>query len=324
MAFVQRQIILTITLQSRQGEPAKGIAADQNPAFSGTNSNTVRIVGGGFDGLRISAKVTKTGAPGFGEAVVQIYNLPSTLINQIGTLGVTYIMMTGKNLITIEAGDVGAQPTKIFSGTINQAYADFSGAPDSIFNIAATEFGFEAVAPADAVSIPGSSSVVTIFENLAAAAGLKLINTFTDGAAPMLSNTYLSGSLRDQIRRLAKAGGVSYVVDIAKGTITIGPKNFGLAIPGAPVPVIGPPPTGKMVGYPSYTQAGVKVKTEFTTDISFGEVVKVEGSALTQANGTFWVYYLDHDLECQAPDGPWFTNLELAVSPLVAPTSSAP
>lgn len=328
-SFAERQIILTITLQSRQGLPSKSVGADANPMFQGTRSNTVRIIGGGAaaqNGLRIAAKIVIPGAPSMAQAVVQIYNLPLALIKQISTLGTQYIQAVGANSITIEAGDAGAQPTKLFSGTINQAYADFAAAPDSIFNITAQDLGVLGPAPARPASFKGSRSVATILENLAAQAGLTFINNLPGGVSPFVSNAYLSGSIAHQIRSIAEHGGVAWSVDGARGTLTIGPKNGTLSAPGAAVPVIGPPPTGKMVGYPAYTQTGIRVKNEFTTAIGYATTVQVKDSSIPNANGTWVVYYLDHDLECQAPDGPWFTNLEMRslTTPQPLPTPSSP
>jgi hypothetical protein len=41
-----------------------------------------------------------------------------------------------------------------------------------------------------------------------------------------------------------------------------------------------------------------------------GRKIEVK-SGLIQANGIWTVFYLDCDLECQAPDGSRFTNLEV-------------
>ncbi len=327
MSYVERQIIVTITLQARQGLPTKGVAADPNPTFQGTNSNTVKLTGGGpatKNGLRISAQITRPGAPGLGEANIQIYNLPLSLINQIGTLGVPYVYMVGANSITIEAGDANTQPTTLFKGTINSAYADFSVVPDSIFNISAQAISLFGAAPAPAIGYAGAKSVGTLFQTLATQAGLTLFNNFPNGVTPVLSNPYLSGSIRDQIRSLAQHSGVAWNVDDVKGILTIWPKNTSALPPGTKVPVLAPPPNGNMVGYPSYTQQGIKVRAEFNTAIEYGTTVEVR-SSLTQANGNWIVYYLDYDLECQTPDGPWFINLEMGAPGFpIFPQSSAP
>lgn len=324
MTFAARQIIITVTLQARQGAPFKNLAANPNPTFKGTTSNTVRIVGGGdpsANGLRISARVANAGMPSFSRAIVQIHNLPLPLINQIGTLGTTFIQAVGANAITIEAGDAGKQPTKIFQGFIVSAMGEFPPAADSVFNINCQAFGVGAAAPAQSVGYRGPTSSGTIFANLAKQAGLTLVNRFSGGVAPTVYDQYLSGALRDQIRDLAQTANVACNVDDVKGTLVIGPTLDSLSAPGEVVPVIAPPPLGNMVGYPSYTQTGIRVRTEFTTAIGYGTTVQVKNSQLENANGNWVVYYLDHDLECQSPNGPWFTNLEARSTRTPAPVN---
>jgi hypothetical protein len=310
MTFASRQIILTFKLQPKQGAPFKNLAANPNPTFKGTTSNSVRIAGGADTGLRVSAKVSNAGMPSFSKAVVQVYNLPLTLINQLGTLGTTYIQAVGANAITIEAGDAGQQPKKIFQGYIVTAYGDFTLAPDSVFNITANAFGVGAAATAQSIGYRGATSSGTIFANLAKQAGLTLVNRFSGGVAPTVYDQYLHGSIRDQIKELAQAVNVACNVDDVNQTLVIGPTLGSLSAPGEVVPVIAPPPNGGMIGYPSYTQTGVRLRTEFTTVFGYGTTVRVKGSQLTNANGDWVISYLDHDLECQAPNGPWFTNIE--------------
>lgn len=327
MSFVERQIVVTITLQTKQGAPAKGVAADPNPTFSGPNTNTVTIKGGGTaaqNGLRISAKITRAGAPGFGEASIQIFNLPLNIINKVSTLGVPFIFMVGTNTITIEAGDANATPTKIFSGTINQAWADYQAGSDSIFNITAQSLNFFGVAPGEARGYNGDRAASDLFASVASQAGLTLVNRL-GSTNPILSNQYLSGSIRDQIRNLAQAAGVSWVVDDVKNQLIIWPKNGSNTPPDAKIPIIAPPPHGCLVGYPGYTQNGVKATIEFNSDIVYGSTVRIQGSQLEAANGDWVVYYLDYDLECQNPGGPWFTNLELGKPGFaILPQQSAP
>jgi len=316
MPFIERQITVTITLQSRLGSPTRGIAANANPTFAGTSSNTVKITGGGAaaqNGYRISARVTRAGNPSFGDADVQIYNLPESIAKQVSTLGVPLAYMVGANSIIIQANDVGSPPTTIFYGTINTAWMDYQALPDSIFNISAHSLGIYGSAPAAPLSIQGASLISSILGNLAPLVGLKLISLFSSGdTEPSLSNQYLPGSLRDQIRAVCQKAGIDYTIDDVTSSLIIAPKNKSLNLTGAPVPIIGPPPIGNMVGYPSYTAQGLRVRSEFTTAIGFGSDVIIKGSSQDVANGTWKVTYLDYDLECQAENGPWFTNLELA------------
>lgn len=316
MSYVERQIIVTITLQTKQGAPELGVAPNANPTFRGTTSNTVKLTGGGKadkNGLRIATKVTYPGQPSLGEAIVQIYNLPLPLINQLGTLGVSQVYRVGKNEITIEAGDAGSLPATIFKGTIYLAYADFSGVPDVIFNISAQAgpFALQGAVPAPAVGYKGGVQPSTLIQNISSQFGYTCINNFPPGGTPQLSNQYLCGSFKDQIKKIANNANIGFTVDDTKKQIILFPKNGSSTLSNAPIAVIGPPPVGNMVGYPAYTDRGIKVKTEFGTGIGYAAKVQVKGSQLEQANGIWVVYYLDYDLECQAPDGPWFTNLEL-------------
>ncbi len=323
MSFVERVIVITVTLQARQGLPSRGVPANSNPTFAGTNSNTVRIFGGGGaagkNGVRIAARVTRPGGVSLGQADVRIYNLPLNLINQLGTLGYPYIYMVGPNTITIEAGNEGSTLHTLFQGTIFSAYADLVGTPESVFNISAQALGLQAAAPAPAASFQGPVDVATVMQGFAAQAGLKFVN---NGVTAQLSNPYFSGSLRDQIRAIALHAGIAWAVDDTTNTLIIWPKNGNVTAPGAQIPLIAPPPKGRMIGYPTYTEQGLRLKTEYTATIGYGTQVRVE-SSLQQANGIWTVFYLDYDLECQAENGPWFTNLEVAAPgyPILPPTS---
>ena len=320
MPFIERQITITITLQARQGAPSKGVAEDANPTFkdasgADTGKNTVTINGGGTaaqNGLRISARVTRPGLPSASTAEVQIYNLSANIANQISTLGVPLVYMVGANLITIAAGDVGSPPTTIFTGTIYNAWRDLKNPPESIFNISAQWGSLYGSAPAKPLSINGSSPISTILGNVAPLAGLKLVSLFGSGQEPVISDLCLSGTVRDQIRKLVQIAGIDCNIDDVSNTLIIGPKNSSLSLEGQPIPVIGPPPIGNMVGYPAYTAQGLKVVTEFSTDIRYRSKVQIKGSSIPVANGEWVVYYMDYDLECQTENGPWYTNLEMA------------
>ncbi len=72
------------------------------------------------------------------------------------------------------------------------------------------------------------------------------------------------------------------------------------------IPIISPD-TG-MVGYPSFTQSGVVVKTLFNSAIRFGQLVSVQ-SSLQGATGQYRVQKLAHDIESEMPGGKWFTQM---------------
>jgi len=55
-------------------------------------------------GLRISAQIVKAGGLSFGDALISIYGLPLSVMNQLGTFGQT-LNLIGRNTITVKAGD---------------------------------------------------------------------------------------------------------------------------------------------------------------------------------------------------------------------------
>jgi hypothetical protein len=74
---------------------------------------------------------------------------------------------------------------------------------------------------------------------------------------------------------------------------------------GGTVPLISPA-TG-LVGYPTYSDMGITIKTLFNPFIRLAQLVTVE-SSLAFANGSWGAYYVRHELESQTPNGKWFTH----------------
>jgi hypothetical protein len=62
-----------------------------------------------------------------------------------------------------------------------------------------------------------------------------------------------------------------------------------------------------MVGYPSFSSYGVRVKMIFNPLIDVGVQLTVTGSAITPANKTWKVFYMEHELDAFVPNGKWFT-----------------
>ena len=300
MSYVERAIDLTITLQPTSTQP--------NPTFNGTTSNQVKILGGGSvarNGRRISARITKAGGASLGQAEIRIYNLPLSVMNQLSTLGTPLIYQVGRNTVVVEAGDDIDGMAVIFQGTINTAFATFDESGNATFSITAQVGELNAAASTDATSFNGTAAVATIMASLAQRGSYNFVN---NGVTVSLAYPYFSGSILDQIKTCAAAGGVQWFIDDTTNTLHIWPtggNRDGL------IPEVSAA-TG-MVGYPSYTSNGISVRTLYNPSIGFGAKISLK-SILTPAEKIWVVYYLDYDLECQEPGGPWFTNLE-AVEP---------
>lgn len=283
MALIQRLITVTFTL-------AQGTFAE-----SGQNQVTL-------EGLRVSAKVVKAGGRSLSTANVNIYGMTLSIMNQLSTLGLR-VSQLPRNIITVQAGDAVNGMATVFIGTIYNAFADFAGAPDVAFRVEAHTLGFEALSVNPSSSFPGRVPVTTIMSSIATAMGIAFEN---NGVTAVLTDTYLSGSLRQQAQLVVDAANIKWNGG-DNGVLAIWNKN---GFRNGLIPLIAAPPDGEMVGYPTYTAQGVTVKTVFSPAVSggLGTQVKVQ-SVLTPACGVWTIFTVDYDLESLMPSGQWFATL---------------
>lgn len=289
MTFAKRKINLTFVL----GTGTFGI----------TGSNTVTV-----SGLRVSASIVNAGGASMGQAIVRVFGLPLSLMNQLAQkMRVNKeSIQTRFNQLQIEAGDDVAGMSIIFQGQITLAPIDMNSYPDSSLVVTAHAGYFEAVKSANPISFPGSVDAAVILQNLATQSEYAFEN---NGVSVMLSTPYFHGSPRQQMEMCAQAANINWVID--NGTLGIWPKG---GVRGGAIPLVSAA-TG-MVGYPSNYDIGVAVKTVFNPQIRIGGAVQVK-STLPFANGQFVMFNVLHELESEMPNGQWFT--EFYGSPLNLP-----
>jgi hypothetical protein len=254
-------------------------------------------------GYRASARVSHAGGPSDGTLDLTIWGCSATVIAQIATLGAK-LNLAPKNTVVLAAGDNNGTPTTVFLGYILQAWADFGAQPEVPLHITAHTGLPQSVIPAIATSYRGSVDVGTIMSGLATSMGLKFENS---GVQVQLRNPYFAGSYKSQMRECAEAAGIN--ATIINGTLAIWPK-FGFR--NGAIPMVSKE-TG-MIGYPSYTDLGIMLKTIFNPSIGFGQKINVQ-SSLQQATGEWVVYGLGHALDEEMLEGgQWETEI-LAYSP---------
>lgn len=231
-----------------------------------------------------------------GQAAVRVYGLDPSKLRQLSALN-SAIMYQRNNKIIITAGDDVSGMGRIFEGQIAVGQIDMNGSPDSALVLSAFAGLLNAVQPAPPSSYPGTADVAVIMQNLATAMGYTFEN---NGISVILSTPYLPGTLRDQAMRCANAANINWVID--NGTLAIWPR-FGSR--GGSVPLI--TPESGMVGYPTYSEMGIALKTIFNPFLILGQTVEVR-SSLNFANGRWNIFNLEHDLESETPGGDWFTR----------------
>jgi hypothetical protein len=252
-----------------------------------------------LEGLRMSAKVSSQGNPGLSELNLLVYGMTLSLMNQLSTLGKQYqIIRTAK--VTVQAGDAQSGMFTVFQGDLINSWADFQPAPDVPFHVYAKGGYVGGLQTMPPTSFNGSTDVASFMGQCASKMNLTLEN---NGVNQKLSSPYFWGSPRAQAQQCAQAANINWVIDGDK--LAIWPKlgsRSGDAI-------VVSPSTG-MISYPTFTAAGILVRTLFNPQIKIGGNIQVQGSSLSRANGTWNVLAIDLDLESQVPKGQWFATLQ--------------
>lgn len=280
MSFVKRRIEAVITL-------GKG-------DFGETKGDTVKLAG-----LRMAARMNSFGKDSMGQIQMRIFGLPLHMINKLTTIGPIATQIRGQNRLMVSAGDEGGAMATIFDGTIDQAWGEFQGAPDVVFNVTGFAGLKDALKPIPPSTFKGSADVASIMQGLAQTMGLIFEN---NGVALQLSNPYFGGTALEQVRSCARAAGIYYAIE--RGILAIWPRRGARA---GEVPVLSPQ-TG-LIGYPTFTGSGLGLNSAFTPNAKQGGKIRVE-SQLTPANGEWVIFSVHHDLECLTPNGAWFTQIE--------------
>lgn len=244
-----------------------------------------------------------------GTASLQIFGMTESLMNQLSTLGMK-ITLLRRNGVTVEAGDEVNGMSTVFVGTVTNAWADLSAAPDVPFNVEAHAGLIEALTPVPVSSFKGTTNVATVMLGIATQMGLAFEN---NGVSVSLANPYFPGTAREQALAAAKAAGIEWAID--NGKLAIWKPG---SIRGQSYPLLSK--ESGMVGYPTYTSQGITVRSLYNPSIGFGGGIEVK-SDLTPANGKWVVFLLEHNLSSQVPRGPWFSTIS-AVRPGLGPVVS--
>ncbi len=277
-------------------------------AFGEDGSNVVDLTG-----LRCAADISKPGNGTLSSANLRVWGMSLDTMAKLTVLNQLLYSSGRENTLTISAGDETNGLSVCFVGTINEAWADFQSAPDVLFQVTATNGILAALKPVPATSFNGAVDVATVLAGIATQMGLQLEN---NGVSVVLRNTYLPGTALDQLRTVMRQADIEYVIDDT--TLAIWPKGGNR---GGQIPLLSPE-TG-MVGYPTFTQNSLYVRTLFNPGIAFGQLLEIK-SVVPQATGSNWkAVNLTHNLTTETADGPWFTTVECALPGAPDPLGNA-
>lgn len=234
------------------------------------------------------------------------------------------ISRISSSTVKVEALDEQSAPATIFFGQIMEGYADLQQAPNTTFRVKAytnTIYSAQKILP---LSYPGKIPAESVLSDICAQSGLRLqAHNFTG----VFDQGYYSyGTTLDQIDKIVSAFQGSYV--IADGTILrVWGKNY--VKNDSDLPEISP--ENGLIGYPQYSNIGVKFQTLFRSDITYWTPFslqssyvpagwEVDGQGKNQAgqqvglrpfyNGIWLATLINHSLSAEMPGGPWLTEIE--------------
>jgi hypothetical protein len=295
MAITQRLITATVQL-------ANNPQTNQPSTFAESGSDTVTL-----SGSRCSLRVQNSGGPAGTTAQFMIWGLTRSLMDQLSTLGLVFNIVP-KNTITISAGDAVNGMSVVFVGVIVSGYGDYNKAPDVPFMIEANSSGYDFVASVPPSSFQGTADVATIMSGFARQMGIGFEN---NGITAQLVNPYFSGTIWQQVldcRRAAHINADKINGGVGGGQVlSIWPIGGNRNTPN--IPLVAPPAMGgQMIGYPSYTQQGIKVDSVFNPQFTRGGLIQVK-SNLPKAAGQWAVTKLDLALDSLVPKGQWMATM---------------
>lgn len=269
-------------------------------SFDASGSNTVDLAG-----LRVRASLVNTMSTTMDSLELEIWGMPLAVMNQLTILQNGYTQGI-QNEVQLTAGD-GDNMSLIFRGQVFTAWADFSAQPEGVFLVHAFSALASAYASTPAISYRGAVDAATVANSIALQMSPPLtLQNF--GVNVQLTDLNLPGDALQQLRKLARAADFQWATDEV-GVLAIWPRGSDRKINAVDVNAS----TG-LVGFPSYNDKGVSFSTLFNPSLRVNGPVNLQ-SASTPSNGVWHPFNITHDLECQFPDGRWFSHCECQFFP---------
>lgn len=261
-------------------------------AFDNSNGADTLIL----SGLRVVAEIDSFGDVQSDECRLRIFGMTQEHMNRLSFRW--YANGIPQNTVTVEASTGNGVNAVLFRGNIVYAQADYSGAPDVVFEVQATNNAYAQVLPGRAQSFRGSVPVQTILTSIADQLGASVVN---NGVTTTLPNCTLKGSLNDQMMLVKKHANIelSYEPPIIYIYPLNGKRNDSVFEMNSS--------TG-MVGWPSVDVYGIQLTSLFNPSLQRGVVINVNTSVIAAA-GKWYIYAIQQRLESERPGGAWFTHI---------------
>lgn len=247
-------------------------------------------------GLRASVSIDNAGGVQMSTLRAKIWGVKESDMRACTTLQWKPLEII-RNTVEVFAID-GEIETLVFAGNIVNAWGDYQSIPDVFLHIQAQSVYFAQILPTSPTSYQGAIDAAEALRKIATDMGLVFEN---NGANAMLNDIYVANTLAEQAKEIAKAANFNLYID--NKTMAVTPK-FGARV--GVIPDISP--QSGLVGYPTFDGVGVAFLTLYNPSITFGGQVNLV-TDIPQALGVWVVVSLSHRLECEKPNGQWFSSV---------------
>lgn len=250
--------------------------------------------------FRASVTITHAGQLTAGRADVRIWGLSMSVMNKLTVLSVLDFPDRANNVLTISAGDESGGSSVCYVGTIIEAWVDGGSPPDMAFYLSANTAGYESRKPVSPLSYSGSVDAAILLSGIAAQMGRSFENS---GVTGVLVDPYKPGDLGSQLDAVCRDLNCEYTLD-TPGVLAVWPK--GKSQNGQSVVLSAD--TG-MVGYPSFSQYGCRIRSIYNPNLVYGRQVEVQ-SVIGAAAGAWVIQNVTHSLDTETVGGAWFTDID--------------
>lgn len=250
-----------------------------------------------IEGLATDVQVTKVGLPEKNTAKIKITNMAMKDMEKLTFLAFRPLQKR-KNKILIEAGEKGEPLHQVFKGDITSAYPDFNSAPDIPLEVEAMTAGWSFQKADSPTSVNGETDAVELIRQFANEAGFSFVN---NGVSATVANGYYEGSAIQKAKQVADEIHKELVADDDTWTLQDWETSSGEA-------VLLNPECG-LIGYPSFTNNGVKCVSLYNPKLRYGGQIKIE-SIVPKASGYWKITRLEHSLAVYGQMQSWMSEIE--------------
>jgi len=232
-----------------------------------------------YEGLEMSASITKFANANQNEAEVKIANLDEATRNFLLTETSPFNKNKRRKLLTVEAGRRSTGYNLVFIGDITNAVG---GQPPDITLTLKAATGDYAKGQIVARSQPGVAPLRNIAAQVAQDLGLALA---FEAKPKQVANYTFTGSVVKQVEQLGKLGMVNAYID--DKTLVVKDLNAPMRNRTRELSL----ETG-MIGIPEFTEQGLKVKMLFDGQTQLGGALNIKSKLNPAANGLYVIYKL--------------------------------